>query len=234
MPTELHLALQRHYAGDTGVLEAELGAYRPDVLRDGVVYEIQTGAFSAIRKKLRELSRTHRVVLVYPIPYEKIIVRLDPSSGEELSARRSPKRGALLDVFDELLYIPDVLQRATVSLEVVMTIQRELRRDDGRGSWHRKGVSVVGHDLVEILQTHRFHHATDFLRLLPHGLPKRFTVADISQAARVNHSAAGRIAYGLRRLGAIRQVGKQGSAYVYERTKAPGQRKRPPKPTHIP
>jgi len=90
VPTELHLALQRHYAGEDGLVEAELGGYKVDVLRDGVIYEIQTGTFSAIRKKLEDLSKTHRVVLIYPIARQKIIVRLDPTSGEELSARRSP------------------------------------------------------------------------------------------------------------------------------------------------
>ena len=39
MPTELHLALQRHYAGKSGVVEAPLDGYKADVLRDGVVYE---------------------------------------------------------------------------------------------------------------------------------------------------------------------------------------------------
>lgn len=222
MPTELHLALQRHYAGKSGVVEAELGEYKADVLRDGVVYEIQTGTFSAIRNKLEDLSRRRRVVLVYPIPHQKILVRLDPESGQELSQRRSPKRGAVIDVFDELLYIPGVLRRKNMSLEVVMTVERELRRDDGQGSWHRRGVSVVGHELVEILETHRFEQPRDFLGLLPKGLPRRFTVADISEAADVRYSAAGRIAYGLRRLGVIRQVEKQGHAYVYERKVARG------------
>ncbi len=222
MPTELHLALQRHYAGQDGLIEAELEGYKADVLRDDVVYEIQTSTFSAIRRKLLDLSRTHRVVLVHPIPHRKIIVRLDPDpeSTEELWARRSPKRGAPIHVFDELLYIPDVLRRKRVSLEVLMTVQRELRRDDGEGSWRRKGVSIIGHELVEILETHRFERPADFIRLLPKGLPKRFTVADISEAADVNYSSAGRAAYGLRRLGVIKQVAKQGNAYVYQRSKA--------------
>ena len=219
MPTELHLALQRHYAGDTGLIEADIGGYKADVLRDDVVYEIQTGAFTAIRRKLQALCRTHRIVLVYPIPHQKTIVRLDPTSGEELYARRSPKRGALIDVFAELLHIPDVLQHENVSLEVAMTVQRELRCDDANGSWRRKGVSVIGHELVEVLETHRFDHPADFLRLLPDGLPERFTVADISDAAQISYSAAGRVAYGLRRLGVIQQVGKQGKAYVYQRSK---------------
>jgi len=41
--TSLHLALQQHYAGDDGQLEAVVDGYRVDVLRRGVVYEIQTG-----------------------------------------------------------------------------------------------------------------------------------------------------------------------------------------------
>lgn len=217
MSTELHLALQRHYAGDTGLVEAELAGYRADVLRDGVVYEVQTGSFSAIRKKLTDLSQTRRVVLVFPVPARKFIVRLDPESGEELSSRRSPKRGSVLEVFEELLYVADLLQHQNLSLHVVMTVERELRRHDGKGPWHRKGVSLAGRELMAIVAVHRFDQPRDFLRLLPPELPQRFTVADLQQATDTKYWMAGRMAYGLRQLGAIEHVGKKGNAFLYQR-----------------
>jgi len=225
VPTELHLALQRHYAGETGLIEAELDGYRADVLRDGVIYEIQTASLSSIRRKLQDLSRRHRVVLVVPLAAEEVIVRVDPQSGEELSARRSPRRARVTDIFEELLYLAPLLRRDNLALEVVMTVQRELRRDDGAGSWRRKGVSVIGHELVEIVATHRFKRPADFLDLLPPELPARFTVADLARAAEVRRWMAGRMAYGLRKLGAIRKVGKRGNAFVYRRAaerRAPG------------
>lgn len=217
MPTETHLALQQYYAGDDGLVEEEVDGYRADVLRDGVVYEIQTGSFSAIRDKLDKLSKTRQVVLVHPIPETKIIVRVDPESGDELSARRSPKRGAVSDVLRQLVYIAKLLQRQNLSLEVLLTAERELRQDDGKGSWHRKGVSIVGRELMEIVATHRFDAPADFLRLLPEGLPKRFTVRDLRECGGLNRRLASRMAYALRELGAIKRIGEKGSAFVYER-----------------
>ncbi len=217
MATELHKALQSHYAGDNGLMEVETGDYRADVVRDGVIYEIQTGSLASIKEKLSRLADEHRVVLVYPVPARKLIVRLAPDSGEELSARHSPKRGALADAFDELVHVAHVLACDNVSLQIVMTRERELRCDDGRGSWRRKGVSVLGRELLEVVETHHFDQPDDFLRLLPSKLPCRFTVADLAHRARTRQWLAGKIAYVLRHVGALRQVGKQGNAFVYER-----------------
>ena len=217
MPTELHLALQRYYAGETGLVETEIEGYRTDVLRDGVVYEVQTGSFASIRDKLQALVKTHPVVLVFPIAQTKIVAHLDPDSGSLLRQRRSPRRGALTDVFEELLYITSFLQHDSASLEVLMTVKRELRQDDGKGSWRRKGVSLVGHELLAILARHRFTCPADFLPLLPTDLPCRFTVADLAEAMAVNRRMAGRAAYGLRQLGTIRRIGKRGNAFLYER-----------------
>ena len=78
-------------------------------------------------------------------------------------------------------------------------------------------MSLAGRELVEIVGTHRFDRATDFLRLLPADLPKRFTVSQLAEAAGTGQWEAGRMAYALRQLGAIEHVGKKGNAFVYER-----------------
>ncbi len=141
MPADLHIALQHWYAGDDGLVETQVDGYRADVLRDGIIYEIQTRSFTAIRDKLRKLAKKRSVVLVHPIAQTKFIAKLDPDTGEELSVRRSPKRGRPADVFNELLYLRKVIKADNIRLEIVMTVERELRCDDGEGSWRRKGVS---------------------------------------------------------------------------------------------
>mgnify|MGYP000976285991 CR=1 FL=1 len=103
MPTELHLALQQHYAGADGEIEVDLGRYRADVLRGGVIYEVQTGNFTAIRDKVKSLARKHSVVVVYPVPRDKLIVHIDPETGDELRARKSPKHGRPIDIFEHLV-----------------------------------------------------------------------------------------------------------------------------------
>ena len=217
MPNELHIALQKHYAGDDGLIETRLDGYVIDVLRDDVVYEIQTRNFPAISAKLARLAKKRRVVLVYPLPERRFIVRLDAATGEELSTRRSPKRWKLIEVFREMPHIARHFAKTGLELEVAWTVERELRSDDGQGSWRRKGVSLKGRELVEVVKTERFAQPADFLTLLPPDLPAEFTVADLAQSAGIGRWLAGKMAYSLRHIGTIRQIGKRGNAFVYER-----------------
>jgi len=214
MPTELHLALQGLYAGDDGVIEAAVGSYRADVLRGGVCYEIQTGSFGAIRRKLEKLLQHQRVVLVYPVAQQKLIVQID-GEGREVSARRSPKRGRMVDVFAHLMHLRGLLAHPKLQLEVVLTVERELRRKDGMGSWRRGGVSLVGRELIEVVEVQRFKRPADLKRLLPKELPREFTTADLRETLSLRGGLAGKMAYALRELAVIEQVGKRGNALVY-------------------
>jgi hypothetical protein len=217
MPTDLHIALQEYYAGADGATEAQLDGYRVDVLRGGVVYEVQTGSFGAIRRKVEDLAQRHPVVVVFPVAQQKIIVKLAPGTGEILSTRRSPRRGTAWDVVEHLPYLAESLRHENLSLELVMTVVREVRCADGTGSWRRRGVATVGRELVEVVERVRLSTARDFARLLPEDLPEPFMVSDLAAAAGVNRWLAGRMARGLKRLEAVRQVGKRGNALLYER-----------------
>jgi len=217
MPSALHVALQRFYAGDEGLVEVEMDGFYADAIRDGVIYEIQTGSFTAIRDKLHRLADEHPVVLVHPIERYKWIAKFDGETGEETSYRRSPKRAQLWEVFDELVYATRLLSRENITLELIVVAACENWLDDGNGSWRRKGQSIIGHELLAILERHRFEQPADLARLLPEGLPEQFTTNDIREAGRVRQRLAGRIAYTLREVGAIEYVGKDGRAYLYER-----------------
>lgn len=218
MPTELHLALQRLYAGEEGVIEAPLGGYRADVLRDGICYEIQTGSFGSIRRKLEKLVVSQPVVLVYPVPQHKTIVQLD-GEGREVSARRSPKHGRAVDLFSHLLYLRDLPAHPNLSLEVLLTVERELRRKDGMGSWRRQGVSLIGRELVDVLEVQRFDQPSDLARLLPEELPGEFTTADLRETLTLRGGLCGKMAYALRELGVIEQVGKRGNSLLYRKAR---------------
>jgi hypothetical protein len=215
MPTNLHTALQQHYAGASGRIEASVAGYRVDVLRDGAAYEIQTGSFHKLREKLKAISRHAPVVVVYPVVEAKTIVRVDMDTGEVLSSRRSPKRGKLTDCFPELRHIAPVLASENVSLHIVRTVEREVRPPVGTRR-RRRGEEVVDRELVEIAQTLELSRPEDWLAFLPPNLPQRFTVGDLGQATGISRWHAGHMSYVLRSVGAIRQVDKHGNAFVYE------------------
>jgi hypothetical protein len=197
-------------------LEARVGNYVVDILRGELAIEIQTGSFSSVAGKLRELVRSHEVLLVYPIAREKWIVKVDRPGGRRISRRKSPKRGRLVDVFDELVFLSDVAADKGFELEVLVTREEEIRCDDGRGSWRRRRVSVVDRELMEVVEGVRFRGPGDYLRLVPEGLVQPFTNRVLAEAAGMSVGKARRMTYCLRRMGAIRQVEKRGRELVFE------------------
>ena len=218
METSLHRQLKEAYAGGTAQLEVPFGDYRIDVVQPGLLVEIQHGSLSAIRDKIRELVESHRVLVVKPILIEKQLVKLDKKDGKVVSRRKSPKRGSLLDLFDELLYFTRVFPHPNLRLEVPLVDVRELRYPGhGRRRRKRKNDHVVqDRILTGIRETHRFATNRDLIRLIPSGLPKPFHTGDLARVMDIHRSVAQKIAYCFRNMGTVKQVGKRGNAFLYE------------------
>lgn len=214
----LHAALKEWYAAPEDRAEQPVDGYVVDLVRGDDLIEIQTRNFSAIKRKLALLLEKHAVRLVHPIPTLKWIVRLDRDGDTVLSRRRSPKRGTLLDIFDELVSIPHLIAHPRFALEVLLVEVEETRQQDGRGSWRRRGWSIHDQILVGVEAQHSFHSPTDFAALLPPTLPEPFTSSQIAARFGVRHGQGQKIAYCLRHMGAIEVIGKQGNAYQYART----------------
>lgn len=217
----LHAALKDWYAAPGDRTEQPVDGYVVDLVRGEELIEIQTRNFAAMKRKLAALLQNHAVRLVHPIPARKWIVRLDRDGATVLSRRRSPKRGTLLDVFDELVSIPHLVAHPRFALEVLLVAVEETRQQDGRGSWRRRGWSIHDQVLVGVKSQHRFHGPADFAALLPKTLPDGFTSNAIAARLGVRHSQGQKIAYCLRHMGAIEIAGKQGNAYRYERSARP-------------
>ena len=107
----LHSALKDWYAGPDDRLEVEVDGFHIDILRHKLLIEIQTSNFSSQRKKLKTLTEKHHVRLVFPIAREKWIVRLSADGVTQLGRRKSPKRGHLLLLFEEMVSIPGLMKK---------------------------------------------------------------------------------------------------------------------------
>ena len=81
METTLHRELKAAYAPGEAQVEVPLGSYRIDVVHDGTLVEIQHGSLAAIRDKVRELVKRHRVLVVKPIVVRRRLVKLNKKGG---------------------------------------------------------------------------------------------------------------------------------------------------------
>jgi len=211
----LHSDLKKIYEDTNAKVEYKIGNYIIDVIKEDGLYEIQTKNFYAIGKKIKELIELdNKVVLVHPIAVEKHIITLS-EDGEVISQRKSPKKGTLVDIFDELVSIPYLLNEQGFNLEVLMTVQEEVRKSDGKGSWRRKGVSIVDRKLVAVLERYKFNSAEDFKSFLPKDLPLEFTNKDLSVKLNVPINKARKISYTLKNAGIIKECGKRGRELLY-------------------
>jgi hypothetical protein len=199
-------------------MEVVLGDYRIDVVQPGLLIEIQHGSLAAIQAKIQKLVLNHHVLVVKPILVEKCLIKLDQRDGLIVSRRKSPKRGALLDIFDELIYFTRAFPHPNLTIEVPLVDVEEIRfPGNGRRRRRREnGFQVQDRVLVGIRETHRFASCQDLIRLIPAGLPSPFHTGHLATTLKIERWMAQRIAYCLRQMKAIHPVGKQRNAHLYE------------------
>jgi hypothetical protein len=210
----LHAQLKDWYRRPGDWLEQRVEGYVIDLVRGDLLVEIQTGGFAPLRRKLDALTELGPVRLVAPVALTRRVIRLAPD-GEVVSARRSPRRGCLEDVFARLVSFPALLCRPTFELEVVLTHQDELRAQGIARAYRRRGWAVVGRKLASVEGTVRIACPADAARLLPDGLPEQFDTAELAEAAGVSRRLAQQMSYCLRAMGALEPVGKRRGAIVH-------------------
>lgn len=218
METTLHQQLKSLYAGEEGETEVKLGRYRIDAVKDGLLIEIQHGGLSAIRDKIRTLTKRYDVLVVKPIVARKRIVKHKSEGGPVVSSRWSPKRGGVLDLFHDLVHFTRAFPHKRLTLEAPL-VEVEEHRYPGHGRrrrWRKNDFVVEDQHLVRVVQTHRFRTKADLLRLLPASLPTPFDTGDLAAGLEVDRWVAQRIAYALREMNALKQVGKRGNTLLYQ------------------
>jgi hypothetical protein len=211
----LHSAIKGWYSQPGDEFEARIDGFVVDILRGDLLIEIQTRNFSAIKSKLAKLLEAHEVRLVYPIPQLKWIIRT-AKSGEIIGRRRSPRRGKLVDLFYELVRTAHLVNHERFSLEVLMIDEEEIRCNDGKGSWRRRGASIKDRRLVKVNGCAVFKDAEDFLRFMPPDLIEPFTNRMLAKMGGLRLNLARKITYCLRKMGVLETVGKQGRRLLFE------------------
>lgn len=210
----LHASLKRHYAQKGDEFEVPLDGFVIDILRrreetDELLIEIQTGSFGAMANKLDTLLGEHRILLVHPVAVE---TRLDRYG---VKPRRSPKRGSIYNLLDELVSIPTLLDHPNLTLDVVLASVTKVQIEDPKARRGRGGFRTVDRRLDEIHETRHFSTVEDLLQLVPGELPKNFTTADLAASGDMSRDAAQKLAYCCKAACLFDLIDRSRSGYVY-------------------
>jgi hypothetical protein len=229
----LHASLKLHYAGENTRFEVALEGRIVDLVREvsgeEELVEVQTRRLDKIAPKVLSLALGHKVRIIHPISVETTIVRLSPDTGEVISERKSPKRGDLWSVFDELVRAPSLIGARNVVLEVLFVRCREVRRRDGGGSWRRRGDSILSRDLDAVVESKVFSKPSHWLALIPEDCPSPWTSKSLGQALGIGAERARKLLYSYARAGLLVECGKQGRLKAYGPLRPTRQRGKKPR-----
>ncbi len=125
----LHKALKHAVCKDPECLEVKVGAYVADVLCDGEIFEIQTGGFYPLVKKIEYFleNTEYTVTVVHPLISELLLIRVDGETGEVIRKKRSPKRERPCDIIPELFYLKHLVPSDRVRFLLPQIIGEEYR-----------------------------------------------------------------------------------------------------------
>ena len=205
----LHADLKNMLAEPGDELEVPLSGFVIDIRRGDLLIEVQTQSFASMARKLDNLLDVYDIRIVHPIAAATYLVR--PGK----SRRKSPKKGSLYSILDELVSIPTLIDHPRLQVDVaLLDIDRHQIHDPkarrGRGGWR-----TVDKHIREVRSWHKFASGNDVLDLLPSGLPAVFTTADIAATKVTNRAGAQKLVYVLRALGLIELIDADRRGYQY-------------------
>lgn len=216
----MHRVLKHYVCPDSSRHEINMGGkYVADVLDGGEIYEIQTGSFYPLAKKLKYYveSTDFHVTIVHPVAAKRYLVWIDPETGEAAPRRLSPKRESAADVLPELIYIWDLLRSGRVSVRILFIEEEEYRflngwskdRKRGSGRYERMPVSI-GDELT-------LHGPSDLAVFMPEGLPEPFTAEEYGKCLHLRGRRLYMALKTLEKCGITVLSGKRGRANVWKK-----------------
>lgn len=215
----MHRVLKYFFCPDANFHEVGLGSFVADVVVDDVIYEIQTGGFYPLRKKLAYyLERGDKtVVIAVPVIGKKRLLWIDPETGESVGqprARTQPR--AHMRVLRELFRLCDLLDFSRVTLCLICVEADEYRMLDGYGQNKKTKATKIEKIPRALLDLIDLASAADVARVfLPDSLPSPFTSAEFSRLTGAKRRALSADLYALEKLGVIERAGKKGNAVLF-------------------
>jgi hypothetical protein len=110
-----------------------------------------------------------------------------------------------------------MIDEENFSLEVLFIDEEEVRCDDGKGIWRRKGASIKERKLLKVNDRILFQTKADYLKILPDILNVVFTNRELAKLAKISVRTAQQITYYLRKGDVTRLAGKNGRELGFQK-----------------
>lgn len=215
----VHTTLKYYLEMDESAHEVPIDGKVADIFQKetGHIFEIQTRSFDKLRDKLDVFLPEYRVTVVYPCVRRKYLSWVDPSSGEVISRRKSPREGRPSDVLPEIYRLPKVMDHPHLDFMIIMLDVEEYKLLDGDGKDHKHGAHRMERLPVRLEEAGILQSKADYLALLPGLLPERFTREELMKAMKLAGMKGSYAVTVLERAGAICHVDTVKRKYIYQR-----------------
>lgn len=226
---QMHAAIKRFICPDESKHEIKLDKpkddadgktkarrFVADVLDGKNVYEIQTGSFGPLVKKIQWIldNTDYNITVIHPIAETKW-VNLLGDDGNISRRYKSPKREKLEDIASEIYYLRDFISCPRFSLVILMLEAEQYKKNVEKNKKRRAKYEKYELIPMNLLRAHIFYGVEDYKYFLPESLGNTFTVKEYSKATGIRGMDAYSIVHTLCYLGLCREDGKSGRATLY-------------------
>lgn len=219
-----HQIIKRYLTEDPAEHEVKLPGTRfvSDVRVENDIYEVQTGPFAPMKRKLeRYLSDPAlTVTVVHPLPAVRYLSWMDPGSGEIGAARRvGGKKNPLLllpELYPLIPLLPYVCE-GRLTFRLLLLEVRDFRLLDGRTSSRKAGATRLERIPTALVEDRSFRTPGDLAALLPPDLPDPMTVAEFAQRTGIRGIDSYSAVRVLLALGLFAEAPKKGRAMTVRR-----------------
>ncbi|MBQ9124039.1 MAG: hypothetical protein IJY10_11215 [Lachnospiraceae bacterium] len=213
----VHAVLKNYLAPNEDYHEVPLEGYVADIYTGKEIIEIQTRQFNRMRDKLKAFLPICPVTIVYPMTAKKILVWIDPDTGEEVERRKSPMKSSIYEIFEELYKIKSFLTEPNLRIKMVFLELEELKLLDGYGKDKKKRASKHDRVPLQLVSEMNMECQEDYMQFIPFDLlEEEFTTKEFAKQAKIHPKFSSVVVHVLHYVGILEKVGKQGNAFVYK------------------
>ncbi|HBF14156.1 MAG TPA: hypothetical protein DDW30_00445 [Clostridiales bacterium] len=218
-----HQIIKRYLTEDPSEHEVKLAGTRfvSDVRVGNAIYEVQTGSFAPMKRKLERYlaDPSLTVTVVHPLPAVRHLSWMDPATGELGKSRRvAGKRDPvlLLPALYPLIPLLSHVGTGRLSFRLLLLEVEDFKLLDGRSRDRKHGATRLERIPTGLLDDLLFVSPADFAALLPPELPSPLTVAMLSRATGLQGLDAYSAARALAALGILTPAAPISRAMAFE------------------
>lgn len=211
----VHAMLKYYYAPNDKYHEVNIDGFVADACVDGEIYEIQTRNFYVMKRKLEAFLKEHEVTVIYPVSVENRISWIDPETGEIFPGTKKKTAKKPFVFYREIYSIRQFLGRDNLHFAIALLSTEDSRLLDGYGKDRKIRATKLDRFPCGFEGEIFIDSPSDFVKLLPDGLPESFTTADFAHAAAVSRDDATKALIVLREAKIVGITGKNKNENIY-------------------